>query len=254
MILVRNITYPAFTGKEKRKLYIYLPLGYEYEPDSFYPVLYMFDGHNCFYDDDATFGKSWGVGKYLDEIRCPLIVVGLESHRGCNNERLSEYSPYDFYEEGVGNIYGCGKETMDYIVHQLKPYVDKRFRTLRGREHTFIAGSSMGGLMACYAALRYNRYFSKAAALSPAIFLNFNKMKKLVKNSEAGSDTTIYLDFGSDEINSEGGTLEGFAEFGACLMRKGIAVNQRIVPGGDHSEASWERQLPIVIDTLMYGL
>ena len=60
----------------------------------------MFDGHNVFFDEDATFGKSWGMKEYLDNHPRDLIVVGIE----CNDEgwrRLNEYSPVDFSYEGM---------------------------------------------------------------------------------------------------------------------------------------------------------
>ena len=254
MILVRNFAYPSAAGPEKRKLYIYLPLTYEYEPDEYYPVLYMFDGHNVFYDNDSTYGKSWGLGKYLDYNRTPLIVAALECNHGDHNERLSEYSPYSFSEEGIGKVSGKGIETMEILIHRLKPYMDKRFRTLKDRDHTFIAGSSMGGLMSLYAVLKYHHYFSKAAALSPSIFLVYGKICRLAENCSVEENTTIYMDLGSEEVTNEGGSIEGFAKFGSLLMKKGISLTQRIVPLGDHSEASWEKQLPFMIETLLYDL
>ena len=252
MITVKNINYPAPGGIEKRRLYIYTPLSYEYEPEKRYPVLYMFDGHNVFYDADSTYGKSWGLGKYLDYTQTELIVVALECNHGENFERLSEYSPYDFEGENTGFIKGRGKETMDYFVYKLRPMINRNYRTLRGRDNTFIGGSSMGGLMALYGILEYNRYFSEAAALSPAIWMNFNEICELIKKSPAADDTLIYIDYGSEEMDFSPDIAEAFGNFGGMLMQKGIALTARIVPGGTHSEASWEKQLPFVISTLLY--
>ena len=72
-------------------------------PDTIYkeerlPVLYMFDGHNLFFDDVATYGKCWGIKDYLDKNDGRIIVVGIEcNHNG--DQRLNEFTPYDFYEE-----------------------------------------------------------------------------------------------------------------------------------------------------------
>ena len=66
MIKKWSIRYPAVGGEEERRAYVYLPTMYESEPDRRYPVLYMFDGQNVFFDEDATFGKSWGLANYLD--------------------------------------------------------------------------------------------------------------------------------------------------------------------------------------------
>ena len=63
-----KVTIPELTGDETRRAYIYLPESYKYKPKKRYPVLYMFDGHNVFFDSDATYGKSWGMKKYMDKI------------------------------------------------------------------------------------------------------------------------------------------------------------------------------------------
>ena len=66
MIKKWSVSYPAVNGTEQRRVYVYLPTMYEADPDRRYPVLYMFDGQNVFFDEDATFGKSWGLANYLD--------------------------------------------------------------------------------------------------------------------------------------------------------------------------------------------
>ena len=74
MIKKWSVSYPAVNGTEQRRVYVYLPTMYEAEPDRRFPVLYMFDGQNVFFDEDATYGKSWGVADYLDYTDTPLIV------------------------------------------------------------------------------------------------------------------------------------------------------------------------------------
>ena len=75
MIKKWSVSYPAVNGTEQRRVYVYLPTMYEAEPDRRFPVLYMFDGQNVFFDEDATYGKSWGVADYLDYTDTPLIVA-----------------------------------------------------------------------------------------------------------------------------------------------------------------------------------
>lgn len=256
MIITKKLLYPAFTGEEERKLYIYLPKDYKKNTQKRYPVLYMFDGHNVFFDTDATYGKSWGLGDYLDRTKTPLIVVAIECHHGPNGERISEYSPYDFSEELFGDVTGRGDETMRYYIEELKPQIDRKYRTMTDREHTFLAGSSMGGLMALYGVFRYNSIFSKCAALSPSVFLCYKQMSDMVKKHTVTRDTTIYMDMGTEEIASgyEGGTAEGFAAFGNLMFQEGYALTMRIIPGGAHCEASWERQIPIFLPVLMHEI
>ena len=98
MIRVEKIQIPTLPTKKPRRLYIYTPKGYE-QSEERYPVLYMFDGHNVFYDSHATYGKSWGMKQYLEKSKLPLILVAVE----CNVEgdnRMSEYTPYDIHWKG----------------------------------------------------------------------------------------------------------------------------------------------------------
>ena len=232
-----------------RTVHLYLPAGYR-ETEERYPVLYFYDGHNLFSDADATYGKSWGLGDYLDHCGKGFIVVGVEcNHEG--NGRLIEYYPFDGpvfgAERGLGDMY------MRWVVEELKPYIDARCRTLPGRETTMIGGSSMGGLMAAYSVIRHNDIFSKAACLSSSISLCMPQLLRLLEESPIDPDTRVYLDWGSREA----GDLEGLARRTDCnltlahrLAERGASVYPRIVPGGEHCEASWERQIPIFMSYL----
>ena len=140
MITVKEIQIPALPTEKPRRLYIYTPKGYSRSQQR-YPVLYMFDGHNVFYDSHATYGKSWGMRKYLAQRELPLILVAVEcNHEG--NRRLNEYAPWDFGWEAE-RFEGQGKLTMDWITQELKPEIDRSYRTLPDRDHTLIGGSSI---------------------------------------------------------------------------------------------------------------
>ena len=254
MIHKWSVNYPAVNGWEQRDSYVYLPAMYDEEPERRFPVLYMFDGQNVFWDEDATYGKSWGMEAFLDEYRLPVIVAALQCSTGANGERLSEYSPYRFDDDHYGHFEGRGKSTMNWFIHKFKPYIDRNARTLPDREHTFIAGSSMGGLMSLYALFQYNAVFSRAAALSPSIWVAPQKLSALVGRATLAPGAVLYMDYGSEEFGNHDGMRRSFADFGAKVLSRGVNLTQRIVPGGDHSEASWERQLPFVFETLLYGL
>ena len=108
MIKKWSMSYPAVNGTEQRRAYVYLPTMYEAQPERRFPVLYMFDGQNVFFNEDATYGKSWGVADYLDYTDTPLIVAAIECNAGANNERLVEYSPYRFDDPTYGHFDGKG--------------------------------------------------------------------------------------------------------------------------------------------------
>lgn len=252
MVIRWKITIPELTGDAERTAYLYFPESYGREPSRRYPVLYMFDGHNVFFDSEATYGKCWGMQEYMDRTRTQMIIAAVECNHSPDNGRLKEYSPYAFNDPQFGRIIGQGKLTMDWFVHCFKPYIDGRYRTLPGRKHTFIAGSSMGGLMSLYAVIAYNDYFSRGAALSPYLHASKTELASLISHTDIRPDTVLYMDYGSEELNNRPAVREGFAHICARLMEKGVLLESRIVPGGMHCEASWERQIPFFMDTLLY--
>ena len=106
MIDTFYVSIPKLSNIE-RKAYVYLPTTYDEDDDRRYPVIYMFDGHNLFSDDEATFGRSWRLADYLDYTDTQVIIAAVEcNHEG--DERLSEYSPVDFSFNGK-TIKGKGK-------------------------------------------------------------------------------------------------------------------------------------------------
>lgn len=247
-----NITIPELTGREKRKAYVYLPESYFAEPGRRYPVLYMFDGHNVFFDQDATYGKCWGMKEYMEGTGTQMIVAAVECNHSPDHGRLKEYTPFDFREKGIGEIQAKGKITMEWMVNTFKKEIDRKFRTLPGREHTFIAGSSMGGLMTLYAVLEYNSVFSRGAALSPSVWVARRRMEQMIEQAKVAPDTVIYMDYGSEEFKNHANMRNLFARVAFLLMEKQILTVSRIVPGGQHCEASWERQIPFFMNTLLY--
>lgn len=248
MVIKWDIKIPELSGNKQRKAYVYLPVGYG-EENRRYPVLYMFDGHNLFFDGDATYGKSWGLADYLDYTQTPLIVAAVE----CNTEgngRLFEYSPVNFTTPGGDKIRGRGKKYMDWLVKEFKPYIDQNFATLPDRQNTAIGGSSLGGLMTLYAMCRYGKFFSGGAALSPCIWVDSVSALPIIKAAKFRNDTVIYMDYGSLEFKYEPLQKQPFADACAVLIEKGVHLTSRIVPNGTHCEASWEKQIPFFMNTL----
>lgn len=253
MVDVFKITIPELTGRrKKRRVYVYLPEFYDEDPERRYPVLYMFDGQNVFFDEDATYGKSWGMKDYMDATGMPFIIAAVECNDSPNNGRLREYAPYSFREDGIGRITGKGRITMEWWIHTFKPMIDEKYRTLPFRETTFIAGSSMGGLMSVYALLEYNQYFSGAAALSPSLWTGRRKIEQLIQTAEIDPNTVLYIDYGDLEFDNHFDMRSAFGRTVSLLIARGIKVTARIIPGGTHCEASWERQVPFFMNVLSY--
>ena len=90
--------------------------------------------------------------------------------------------------------------------------------------------------------------------VSYSFWVSPEKLKSLVARSKVRQDTVLYMDYGSREMGNHAGMRRDFGAFGAKVMGRGVHLTMRIVPGGTHSEASWEKQLPFVMETLFYDL
>ena len=256
MVLKQDFWY--WPAEENRTLHIYLPDDYDYTNER-YPVTYFFDGHNLFFDWDATFGKSWGLNEFMNQWSKKMIIVGMECAH-TRNDRLREYCPYQKRMFGE-TINGIGDETMRWIEYDVKPYIDQNFRTYGHREATAIAGSSMGGIMSMYAIMRYNHIFSKAACVSTGIFHNLSSFRKDLKQSSIHPDTRIYMSWGELESgkaayggNPEFDTREsrGTRKFERELQEAGAMTYLYFQWGGRPCEADWEKQLPIFMNWLWF--
>jgi predicted alpha/beta superfamily hydrolase len=149
-----------------RRICIYLPPDYHHT-HKYYPVLYMQDGQNLF-DASTAFAGEWKIDKTLNLLHTKkkdygTIVVGIDNG---GVHRANEYSAWARPRLGGGEADLFAK----FLVHNLKPYIDTHFRTMQNAENTAISGSSMGGLFALYAALRYSTVFGKAGVLSPSLW------------------------------------------------------------------------------------
>lgn len=239
--MIHKFEFPYPPAQENRIIHLYLPDEY-YNTDERYPVIYMFDGHNLFFDWDATYGKSWGMKSFLDQWDKRVIVVGFEcSHTG--NQRIVEYCPYNIWDKEVGSIRGIGEKTMDWIANDVKPYIDANYRTYSFREATAIGGSSMGGLMALYGVLKYNKVFSKSAVISPALFNRTKDIMKIIQTEELDPDTRVYVSWGKYE-DRWGSLRRNVLKLDALMKEKELITDIVCQQDGNHCEADWERLVP----------
>ena len=211
MIIKETLYYDP--AGEDRTVHIYLPDNYNTSTDR-YPVMYFFDGHNLFNDSDATYGKSWGLKEFLDKWSKPMIVVGLEcSHAG--DHRLDEYCPYDAALMGK-HLHGEGRETMDWIVGTLKPYIDGKYRTY--------------------------------ACVSSTLFIVRDRLFDEIDHCRINPDTRVYFSWGEKESgqNTDFARLLSQINYDAqdLLSSKGALTQVFFQVGGGHCEADWEKQVP----------
>lgn len=218
--------------KRLRRVWIYLPRGYENSRER-YPVLYMHDGQNLF-DNATSYSGEWGIDEFLDTtLAQKCIVIGID-HGG--EHRLTEYNPFDNERFGDGE----GKNYMRFLVKKLKPYVDRHYRTKKDRAHTFMAGSSMGGLISLYGALRYPRKFGAVGVFSPAFWVAGGDIFEMIGRKGRRLKAKIYL---------YGGKLEG--ETMIPDMMKAFRELEKTSPSrmkmiirdeGQHNEPRWRKE------------
>jgi predicted alpha/beta superfamily hydrolase len=177
---------------ENRQLTIYIPLSYS-RSNTKLPVLYVQDGKKLFYRDANVLEELesyFEAGKSRE-----VIIVGIES-----NNRIDEYTPWKAkaLDSKFKDFGGKGKEYLDFILRDLKPYIEGKYDTSTSYEDCGILGASLGGLISLYAAYSYPKQFGKIGAISPSLwyegFLEFMKEEKLVTENRK-----MYLDVGSKE-------------------------------------------------------
>lgn len=241
--MVHKFSFHFTPAQEDRRIHLYLPNNYDWTEER-YPVLYMFDGHNLYFDSDATYGKSLGLKEFLDHWGKNLIVVGIE----CSDQdlqRVHEYCPYNIRSNMYGDVKGRGDETVAWIVNELKPYIDRTYRTYPHREATAIAGYSMGGMLTLYTVLHYNEYFSKAAVISPSVVPAIESFRKEVQG-KLSADTRIFFSWGTAEYAPAYNDLvaQYIRELEAEVQKQDVKTYLFCQEDGLHNEGSWEHQVP----------
>jgi predicted alpha/beta superfamily hydrolase len=231
--------------KRKRRVWIYLPENYK---NYRYPVLYMHDGQNVF-DAKTSFSGEWGVDEFLDTAKLKsCIVVGIDNG---GDKRLHEYCPYDFTldpRKPMANK-GEGNQYVDFIVKTLKPFIDKKYNTAKDKAHTFIAGSSMGGLISFFAALKYPKVFGGVGVFSPSFWICKPQILSFVKEKGKKMNTRLYF---------FGGKLEGEQMVADILkvMQQTRTVSKStmttvIRDDGKHNEPTWRKEFPFFYEWMM---
>ncbi len=220
-----------------RRVWIYLPENYAaVKNKKRYPVLYMHDGQNIFDNYTSGYGE-WGVDECLDSLIKkgipPSIVVGID----CGAKRMNEYNPYYFEKFGEGE----GDQYIDFIVETLKPFIDKHYRTLKTKENTLIAGSSMGGLISYYAILTHPDIFGKAGVFSPA-FWTAPDINRLTDSIAPKADGKIFFYMGE----LEGGTyVDDMKKVADSIGKNSNAVIYSVIdPDSRHNEQAWRKWFP----------
>jgi len=234
-----NLKYhPNMKGKgiKDRDIVVWLPPGYDENVEVHYPALYMHDGQNMFDPMTSAFGVDWQIDEAADTLIRkryiePIIIVGIYN----TSDRTYDYSPND-----------TGYAYMNFIVNDLKQFIDKNYRTLLDREFTATGGSSMGGLISFMLLWEHSDVFSQAACLSPAFKLgSFDFVTPVEKYEGNKKNIRIYIDNGG--IGLEDSLQAGIDDMLLVLREKGYAENGDLYWYKDadakHFESDWAERI-----------
>jgi predicted alpha/beta superfamily hydrolase len=232
-----------------RRVWLYLPIGYD-GSGSRYPVLYMHDGQSIFdaassrnFDSTTMSPGEWSVDEVADAKKLPLIVVAIENAGSAS--RWVDYVPFDTPTRGKGS----GKDYLKFIVSTIKPYVDAHFRTRPDREHTYIAGSSLGGLISFYAGLYYPDVFGKVGALSPSFWYAENVLAEVTgSGKKAGARPDYYFYIGGREMSdasaARAGSDRDVPDVMEAVKATGATTVLSVNPDGIHRVKYWRDEMP----------
>ena len=237
-----------------RDVLVYLPPGYEENPDRRYPILYLHDGQNLF-DGATSFveGQEWHVDETAESLIeqgeiAPLIIVGIYN---TGLSRIDEYTPTADPRMGHGgkaDLYGR------MLTEELKPFIDSLYRTEKDASHTALGGSSLGGLVTLYIGLCHPKVFGKLAVMSPSVWWNRRSILLDVRHLTARPDMKIWLDIGTAEGQRPERILGDVRKLRAALIRKGWREGHDLAyleaEGAGHNEGAWASRVGMMLQFL----
>jgi predicted alpha/beta superfamily hydrolase len=287
MIMISGVSAGEYSGGElihypemksryvaSRRVDVWLPPSYNDRGDKRYPVLYMHDGQNLFEPSLAFTGVDWGVDEALTRLASggdidEVIVVAVWN----TGFRFREYLPAEaFTAPGAGATlarleqeYGGGPlsdQYLQFLVNDLKPFIDSTFATLADARHTSIMGSSMGGLISAYAIASYPDIFGAAGCLSTHWPVSLARddssaarflLEYFAVNLPAAGFHRLYFDHGSEQLDAMYGQYQRvldqrLPELGYCA---GVDWMSKWYPGASHSEKSWRERIDIPLRFLL---
>jgi len=239
IVVIKGFEIPQL--KRHRSIRIYLPADYSTSKRK-YPVIYMQDGQHLF-SINKTGDDNWQIDLFLKQLpaKKQCIIVAIDNSE---KYRMSEYNPFDtYYGKQAGIPYA------QFLVETLKPYIDGHYRTKTDARHTAILGSSMGGIISMYAALKYPQVFGNAGLFS-AVFWFSPKMYASADSTAINKKSRFYFVCGDQEGNG----ASAMVKMDSIVRSKGLSAKQSpatIVKGAKHDEQQWSSDFPAFYDWLI---
>ena len=240
----RHRAFPSRILGNRRDILVYLPRGYGRLSRRRYPVLYLQDGQNVFDAATSFAGVEWGVDESAERLIKenliePLIVVAVAN---TGEQRIHEYTPtrgvIDDKAKRKRRSKGLARQYARFLIDELKPYIDRKYRTNPDAEFTGLGGSSLGGLVTLAIGILYPQAFSRLMVMSPSIWWDDFAIYRLVDSIEQKPSLKIWLDTGTAEPG-----WEQARELLNRLIEKGWKFQKDLqymeAQGADHSEGAW---------------
>ena len=257
--LVGNIRYLRAVSSRflprKRDIIVWLPPGYDENPKRRYPVFYMHDGQNLMDAATAFSGAEWRVDEAASQLVQagevePLIIVGVYN----TEDRFDEYTHVkdngEFAEFGGGKADAYGR----FLVEELKPMIDRTFRTKPGPESTGLGGSSLGGLVTMHLGIKYPQVFRRLAVVSPSVFWAKKDIITRVKALKRKLPAKIWVDIGTEESKGSQETVEDARLLRDALVAEGWVMDKDLkyleVVGAFHTESAWAGRIGDILKYL----
>ena len=240
----RHRAFPSKILGNRRDILVYLPRGYRALSRRRYPVLYLNDGQNVFDAATSFSGVEWGVDETAERLIKenliePLIVVAVAN---TGEKRVDEYAPTRGVIDGKAKrkrrSKGLARKYAGFLMDEVKPYIDRKYRTNPDAELTGLGGSSLGGLVTLAIGILYPQVFSRLSVMSPSIWWDDFAIYRLVDSIQQKPPLKIWLDTGTAEPG-----WEQARELLNRLLEKGWKLPKDLqymeAQGSDHSEAAW---------------
>jgi predicted alpha/beta superfamily hydrolase len=235
--------FPSRALGNRRDLVVWLPPGMDGRKRR-HPVVYFQDGQNLFDPLTAFLGQTWHAGRTAAALMragelAPPIMVGIYN---TGFARMDEYAPtrgkFSGWDGEPCRSRGRARRYARFVADEVKPFIDARYPTLTDREHTAIAGSSMGALAAFYCALWRPRVFGSAGVLSPSAWWDDRAPVRFVKALRKKPAVRLWLDTGTAEPGWEN-TRRLRDALIARGWREGVDLHYGEAEGAEHNEAAW---------------
>lgn len=255
-----QIHYINMGYKDKaRRIRVLLPKNYGSDTERTYPVVYMHDGQNVFHSSESYSGYSWKVIPAIK--RNPdlpkMIVVGIDNGE---QNRINEYTPWKITDSPLPsdiNLGGEGVSFAEFVMKEVKPFIDQHYRTKPDKHHTAMIGSSLGANISSFMGIEYKEEIGRLGIFSSANWITDTAFDRYITRESLDPEQRVYIQVGTEEGdqtdralmygNMKQAYIDSSVKYYGQLIRGGVPldhVSLNIFADEQHEEEAWAEHLP----------